>query len=299
MLRFGLCCLFKNEPIKFKRITAKYLKQFRRSEQLLYLSNIIKHNAESLNKALIFCNCTDIGSFRVNSQILPLKTHPEIGYEIEELPDSKSITKMFKNCGEYANKNNIRTTLHPDQFILLSSPIDSVTNNSIMELENQAGIAEVINADIINIHAGGAYGNKNEALKRCMKRIERLPYNIRKLLTLENDDKIYTPADLLPLCRKMNLPLVYDVHHHRCLEEKPDIENTTEMVLKTWNREAVFHISSPKYGWENNKKRLHSDYIAIADFPSCWRNMDITVEVEAKYKELAVLKLMEDVNNLK
>jgi UV DNA damage endonuclease len=29
----------------------------------------------------------------------------------------------------------------------------------------------------------------------------------------------------------------------------------------------------------------------VSDFPECWRDRDLTVEVEAKAKEIAVLKL--------
>ena len=46
-----------------------------------------------------------------------------------------------------------------------------------------------------------------------------LPENVRSRLTLENDDVSYTVSDLLPVCEKLSIPLVYDVHHHRC---KPD-----------------------------------------------------------------------------
>ncbi|HAR32641.1 MAG TPA: hypothetical protein DCR95_00680 [Desulfobacter sp.] len=44
------------------------------------------NNAQSLLKAFEFCRANKIGSFRINSQILPLKTHPEMGYDICELP---------------------------------------------------------------------------------------------------------------------------------------------------------------------------------------------------------------------
>jgi len=38
----------------------------------------------------------------------------------------------------------------------------------------------------------------------------------------------------------------------------------------------------------------HHDYIDAADMPACWRGLEITVEVEAKAKELAVARLMKD-----
>jgi len=38
----------------------------------------------------------------------------------------------------------------------------------------------------------------------------------------------------------------------------------------------------------------HHDYIDLKDFPTEWRKLDITVEVEAKAKELAVQRLYKD-----
>ena len=113
-------------------------------------------------------------------------------------------------------------------------------------------------------------------------------------LTLENDDRSYTVADLLPVCRHLALPLVYDVHHHRCLPDGLDPETATRAVLATWNREPLFHLSSPASGWQGGNPRPHHDFIDPADWPAVWQDLDITVEVEAKAKELAVLRLMRD-----
>jgi UV DNA damage endonuclease len=172
-----------------------------------------------------------------------------------------------------------------------------VVQRSIADLIYQAEVAQWVNADVINIHGGGAYGNKSAALNRFRKHVEQLPEAVRSRLTLENDDRTYTPEDLLPVCRDMGIPLVYDVHHHRCLSDGSRVETITEMAIGTWNREPLFHLSSPKDGWESKNPRNHHDYIDVNDFPSCWMNLDITVEVEAKAKELAVLKLKEDLTN--
>jgi len=37
--------------------------------------------------------------------------------------------------------------------------------------------------------------------------------------------------------------------------------------------------------------RKHDDFIALGDFPPDWSALDITVEVEAKAKEVAIAKL--------
>lgn len=294
MIRLGLCCIFRKEPIKFRRTTAKYLNRFDRKKQLHYISERCAHNAKSLLDALLFCNRHGIQDFRVNSQILPLKTHPDAGYQIEDLPHYLKIIDTFRECGAFCRKNDLRTTFHPDQFVLLSSTNPTVIRNSLAELRYQAQVAEWINADVINIHGGGVYGNKTGALRRLISQIKKLPDSVRTRLTLENDDRAYTPKDLLPVCLDTGIPLVYDVHHHRCLPDGLAVEEATELAIQTWNREPLFHLSSPKNGWESSSVNKHHDYIDPNDVPDCWLNLDITIEVEAKAKELAVLKLKKD-----
>ena len=296
MIRFGLCCIFKKAPIKFRHTTAKFQSRFDRPRQLDHLAALCRHNAQSLLSALTFCRDHGIGDFRINSQILPLKTHPDAGYDIYQLPDAAAIISDFQKCGAFCRRHNIRTTFHPDQFILLSSPRPDVTEKSVHELVYQAEVAQWVGADVINIHGGGAYGDKPAALKRLAKEIEKLPAAVRTRLTLENDDRTYTPAELLPVCRNLEIPLVYDVHHHRCLPDGVGVEKTTETALSTWPREPLFHLSSPLNGWTGKNLAPHHDYIDPADFPNCWKDLTITIEVEAKAKELAILKLKEDLS---
>lgn len=300
MIHLGLCCIFKNQPITFRRTTAKYQAKFDRQRQLENIATLCRHNAENLFQALIWCHSHGINDFRINSQILPLKTHPACGYKMAELPDHEAIVKIFKNCGEFCKKHGMRTTFHPDQFILLSSPESEIVRRSISDLVYQAELAEWVGSDVINIHGGGGYGDKKSALARLSKKIEKLPDAVRSRLTLENDDRVYTPEDLYPVCRAMNIPLVYDVHHHRCLNDGNSIEKTTDLALKTWNREPLFHVSSPLHGWDSKNPAPHHEYLDIMDFPSYWRKLgdrtDLTVEIEAKAKELAILKLQKNLN---
>lgn len=293
-IRFGLCCIFKKQPIKFRRTTAKYLSKFSVDEQRNRLSNICLHNAKSLLMAFDFCRQHKIGGFRINSQILPLKTHPQLGYDVTDLPKADQIIKKFVACGEFSRKNDIRSTFHPDQFIVLSSDNPDVVKRSITDLEYQAEVSKWVNADVINIHAGGVYNDKPSTLSRLRKVIGNLPDAVKKRLTLENDDKSYSPEDLLPVCRDMGIPLVYDVHHHRCFKDNLSVSEATHLAIDTWNREPLVHISSPINGWEASDIRKHHDFIDVNDFPQIWLSIKITVEVEAKAKEVAVLKLIKD-----
>jgi len=297
MIRLGLCCLFRDEPIRFRTTTATAVSRMKRPDALAKLSGLCLANADALLLALRYCADHGIGCFRVNSQILPLKTHPTCGYEIAELPDGDEIVRRFKACGRFAKSHSLRTCFHPDQFVVLNSPRPEVVESSIRELEYQATVAAWIGADVINIHAGGAYGDKQKALAVFVGNLGRLSAKVRTRLTVENDDRIFTPADLLPVCRATRIPLVYDVHHHRCNPDGMSIEQATRKAARTWNREPLFHLSSPIEGWGGPNPMRHHDFIDVADFPACWRRKAITVEVEAKAKEVAVAKLRDDLKN--
>ena len=290
-LRLGLCCQFAQQEIKFRTTTATAMMRLPRAEQLEHLAALCRANAQSLAKALAYCAANGIGAFRINSQILPIKTHPQVGYDVQELPRADEIIAEFRKCGAFARKHGIRLSFHPDQFVVLNSPNPKVVENSIAELKYQSQVAEWVGADTINIHGGGVYGDKPSALAALRRGIEQLPALVRSRLTLENDERCYSPRDLIGVCTELDIPLVYDVHHHRCLADGASVQAITDEALTTWNREPVFHISSPISGWRAPTPERHHDYISPGDFPAEWKRLKLTVEVEAKAKELAVLKL--------
>ena len=157
---------------------------------------------------------------------------------------------------------------------MLSSPDKALVQRSIADLDYQAEIAQWVNADVINIHAGGAYGDKKSALDRLEKVFRKLPESIQSRLTLENDDRSYPPRDLLPLCERTGIPFVYDVHHHRCLPDGLSESEVTERAMNTWLREPLFHVSSPVNGWDGAKPCSHHDFIDPSDLPGLWLDLD-------------------------
>ena len=164
MIRFGLCCKFLHELIQFRTTTATALLKLERKAALEKLSHLCLQNAVTLEKALQYCAEHHIGDFRVNSQILPVKTHPQVGYDIHELPRSTEIINQFKASRAYAEKNNLRITFHPDQFVVLNSPHPDVVLRSIAELEYQAEVATWIGAEVINIHRNNSRNNRVKSL---------------------------------------------------------------------------------------------------------------------------------------
>lgn len=292
--RLGLCCQFVEQPIQFRTTTATSLQRLSLEERRQKLSKLCLANADSLLAALRYCSAHEIGCFRIGSSILPVKTHPVVGYDVRQLPDADLIIETFHACGIFAKTQGLRTVFHPDQYVVLNSPRAEVVERSIQDLEYHAEVAEWVGADVINIHAGGSYGDKPLSLERLARNLDRLSEPVRLRITFENDDKVFTPADLLPFCRAQGVPLVYDVHHHRCLPDGWEVAQATTTAITTWNREPLVHISSPRDGWAGSRCERHHDYIDPTDFPDCWKSLPMTVEIEAKAKELAVARLRND-----
>ncbi len=94
-LRLDLCCQFAVEPIKFCTTTPTSLRKLARLEQLHRLSELGLANAEALLASLRSCTGHDIGGFRINRRILPLKTHLVAAYAVTDLPVHRSAAWLL------------------------------------------------------------------------------------------------------------------------------------------------------------------------------------------------------------
>ena len=67
MIRLGLCCAFRNQPIKFANTTATAIGNMTRPDALAKLSRLCLENADASLAALQFCADNGIGCFRVSA----------------------------------------------------------------------------------------------------------------------------------------------------------------------------------------------------------------------------------------
>jgi UV DNA damage endonuclease len=291
-VRLGLCCAFLDQPIKFRAATARFVGGKSRAAQRAYLGQLALDNAAALAAAVSWCAAHGVGAFRITSQLFPLATHPQVGYALEELPTWTALARRLAEVRERAHAQDIRLSFHPDQFVVPGSASPAVVASSLAELEHQGLMAELAGAEQLTLHGGGAQPDKATALARLERALDRLSPRARTRIVLENDDRVFTVEDLLPVCGRAGLPLVYDVHHHRCLPDRLSVEDATALAGATWGaREPWVHLSSPKGGWKSTRPQIHDDFIRPADVPRCWFGRRLTVDVEAKAKERAVLRL--------
>lgn len=292
LTRWGLCCQFLDAPIRFRTATHRYVATLAPAAGRAYLTGIARDNAEALAAAVRQCAALGIGAFRINSQVLPLATHPVSGYQLADLDPDGSIAEAFRAAGALARECDVRLSFHPDQFVVLNSERADVVASSVAEMEAQGAIASLVGADVITLHTGSGAGGVEEALVRLERGIDQLGAAARERLALENDDRRFSPAPLLPFCERLGVPLVYDVHHHRCNADALDVAAATRLAVASWGaREPHFHISSPRARWGTGDPRPHADFVTPDDFPEDWRDRALTVDVEAKAKERAVLAL--------
>jgi UV DNA damage endonuclease len=191
---------------------------------------------------------------------------------------------------------------HPDQFNVINSTSPAVINNTINNLWFHVHLFEDMNypPGKMVIHIGGSQGGKKSAMQRFIDNLADFPVEIRQRLALENDDRTFDARDVLSICHKTNNPMVLDVHHHFCNNHGQELSPLLKDIFATWqptNLPPKVHFSSPR---DDRRFRNHHDYIdgnAFMDFvEQCLPlQVDFDVMLEAKRKDQALFKLVQDV----
>lgn len=278
----------------------RYLK-LNKEDRLKKLKEVTYSNIEALEKILRYNIDNSIHFYRMTSNFIPLATHPDVMWD---------YLKYFKKDLEYIGKlikdNNLSVDAHPDQFNVINSDRESVVENTLRTLNMQVDLFEAMNYEQgkLVIHIGGAKGGKDIALDRFINNLKNVPKRITDRLILENDDKTFNAKEVLQICERTNLPMVFDIHHHNCNNCEEDIKSLLPQIFKTWEDEELvpkIHFSSPR---EFEKDRKHADYIDANRFLEFIYkakesvNKDFDIMIEAKKKDIALNILVKDLKKL-
>ena len=260
-----------------------------------YVSELALQNCRDLVTIIKWNEEFGIRQFRMSSDIFPWMAY----YDFKDLPDYVRITNLLKGVGTLAAKYDHRLTFHPGHFNALGSPNPVVVEKTIKELNAHSDIMDTMNLsptvyNKINIHIGGAYGDKQATLKRWIDNYYKLNHNTQARLTVENDDKasMYSVKDLYEgIYKKIGVPIVFDYFHHKFCTGDLTEEKALKLAASTWPKDIVplTHYSESRRKEkldESIKAQAHSDL--IKDTIQTY-GLDIDVVVEAKHKELAVL----------
>ena len=269
-----------------------------------YASELSLQNCQDLIKIIQWNHDNGFNFFRMSSDLIPWASE----YELSELPDYDAIKSTLGEAGRLASLYNMRITSHPGPFNVLTSPRPHVVDNCIKDLSIHGEVFDMMNLsrtpyNKINIHIGGAYGDKVSAMKRFCDNFHRLPDSVKSRLTVENDDKasMYSVVDLYEgVYKVIGIPIVFDYHHHQFCTGGLSEEDALEVSISTWPTDIVpvVHYSesrSREYEDPKIRPQAHSDFI-IDKIDTYGNTIDIMVE--AKQKELAVIKYKELYGNI-
>ncbi len=264
-----------------------------------YASEVSLKNARDLHHIMAWNVLNGYKFFRIGSDLFPWASE----YKISELKDIEQIKQWLHSAGTMAKTHGIRLTSHPGPFNVLVSPHQHVVEKCVVDLSIHGELFDMIGLsrtpyNKINIHLGGAYGDKESAMDRFCKNFELLPESVSSRLTVENDDKesMYSVKDLYyGIYNRIGVPIVFDYHHHRFCDGGLSEQDALELAISTWPEgiTPVTHYSeSRSIEQEDDKIRpqAHSDY--VYDKIETYGN-EIDIMVEAKKKELAVAKYLE------
>ncbi|WP_340002917.1 UV DNA damage repair endonuclease UvsE [Oceanobacillus sp. FSL K6-0127] len=281
-----------------KTLTFARYSKLSKNERMEKLKSITAQNLHHTKRILYYNIAHEIELYRLSSSLVPLATHPEVMWD---------FLTPFKNdwaeIGNLIKQFKLRISFHPNQFTLFTSKREEVTMNAVKNMEYHFKMLQAMDAldsALINIHIGGAYGDKNESLNRFHKNLKQLPNEIKKLMTLENDDKTYDVRETLITCEKENIPMVLDYHHYMANKVENDLALYLPHIFATWNNFHLIpkvHISSPK---SDQAYRSHADFVSldfILPFLKMAKelNQDVDIMIEAKQKNLAMHRLIEEI----
>lgn len=282
----GLVCITHSEEVRYKTTTRKNLLSLDEAAQKEKLRFVYTENIARLRKAVAFCLANKINLYRMTSALFPF-SDDTIGAEILE-----EFTDELAEIGTNALEKGLRLVLHPDQFVVLSSDSETVVENSVKILKMHAKTMDLLKQPRSEWAAMTIHGGKSNRSDRMVENILKLPEEIRSRIVLENDEYAYSSDEILDICRRAKVPMVFDAHHHICRENLEDyndesVEQAFFAARETWKNpeNQMVHISN---GREKFGDRAHSDLIFT--MPEVFRHAP-WIEVEAKHKELAIIKL--------
>jgi len=282
----GLVCITNSEEVRYKTVTRKRLLSFDEATQKEMLRALYQENIVRINNGIVFCAANDINLYRLTSGLFPFSDEP-IGAEI-----LTEFTEQLADVGNMAIAQNLRIVMHPDQYVVLSSDSESVVENSVKILKMHARTLDLLKQPRSEWATMNIHGGKGDRADKLVASIEKLPDEIRLRIALENDEHAYSSAQILEVCKRARVPMVFDAHHHICREKLEDyndksVEETFWAARETWSNpeNQLVHISN---GRERFQDRAHHDLVFT--MPEVFRFAP-WIEVEAKHKEIAIEKL--------
>lgn len=261
------------KPYVMKSTTRSYLQRVEVEQGIIRLHECVTNNLNSIDYLISALSQLPepVRMLRISSDLFPLYTAPEAA--AVDYYGSQTFLELAEKAlagiGEKARANKIRLSFHPDQWVVLGSPLDYVVDSSLEFLEYHAfvvrmmGFAKVYGDFKCNIHLSGKLG-----IKAFLKNFYRLSPEARRIITVENTEFGLGTLDNCLRIRK-HVPIVLDIHHH-WIESKGEYiqpnDRRVQLIRNSWavsDERPVMHFS-----WLKENTSYHLDDSVLPDYDS-------------------------------
>ena len=121
---------------------------------------------DMLRAILDYLDEIDVRMYRISSDFVPYCTHPDLPQFHGQIAECRT---GLAELGRIARQRGIRLSLHPSQYVLLSALDPAINARGIWDVNSQAELLDAMEQGpeaIVILHLGGAYGDKESAMRR-------------------------------------------------------------------------------------------------------------------------------------
>jgi UV DNA damage endonuclease len=251
------------------------------------LRGLVRGNIADLRSILRWNAERGIPLFRMGQDLIPFASHPAFPYDWEA-----EHGEELRGVGALARDLGIRLSMHPGQYINPGSPRSEVVERSVRELRYVARVFDLLgNHDSVAVlHMGGAYEDRTASAARFVEAL-RPEEQILRYLALENDERVWTVAEIVESARVLGIPAIVDAFHHGLNPGNLALEEALDAALPTWEPRSArpkLHLSSQD---PDKRPGAHAYSVDSRDWQALLEaadDRDADVMVEAKGKERAL-----------
>ncbi len=306
-MRLGCAVRILGQPGLKPYDTRRWKSQPHLTVSLMYLRDILH-----------YLHRHHIRLYRMASELAPYVAHPDFPEFHNQIEEAEA---ELAHVGELARRYDIRLTFHAPAHVVLSSEDEARVAYSRDTLTALARILDAMGLgpeSVIVLHVGGGYDAHRAALDRFCRHVETLPDSVRARLALEHDDTTFDLTDALYVHKRVGLPVVFDLLHHRLLNrERIPMPEALHRALDTWPEGVTpkVHLASPSTAMRTIERRnpltgdrfttvhpplpnQHSDFVHPFDaihLLEALGERDADIMVEARGRDLAVARVYQDV----
>ncbi|MBD0353722.1 MAG: UV DNA damage repair endonuclease UvsE [Rubrobacteraceae bacterium] len=254
------------------------------------VQGLVRENIAGLRTIMRWNAERGVDLFRMGQSLIPFASHPAFPYDWEAEHGDE-----LREAGELSRSLGIRLSMHPGQYIQPASLRPEVVGRSLAELRSSARILSLAGGprSVLVLHLGGAHADKPTTAQRFVETL-RPEEEVLRHLALENDERVWTVAEVAEVAESLDVPAITDTLHHNLNPAGLTLKEALDVTLPTWRiREAPpkVHLSSQDPTKQAGAHAYSVDLLDWHALRDALDGRDADVMVEAKGKEHALTPL--------